>query len=307
VSDDSSYSWQPPAAAEIADLIPRYKVLELSAIGGLSSVYRVRQENLERDLALKLLRRGGPPTGEWATRFRKEALIMSRLKHATIPTVYDFGQVGEDWFVVMEFIEGISLHVGHYTSGWDFTDVKEFLAEAAHGLHQLHLDGVVHGDIKPDNIMVTPEHLVKIIDFGTACTPGERKLVTDFRGPRQLTAGFAAPELYNQHSAVDARADVYGLGACLLQFVLGEAPPEAFEDCQIAINRLPRAQRKFFQRVMHLQRDERPDDCLAFARELNQLPLSGPVLVNLPETPAAKTTGQQLWGFLRAKWTALVG
>jgi serine/threonine protein kinase len=306
MSDSPFYGWQPPTAEEVAALFPRYQMVELAAAGGLSSVYRIRQEHLGRDLALKLLRRGGPETREWEIRFRKEALIMSRLKHSTIPTVYDFGHIGADWFCIMEYIEGVSMHVGHYTKDWRLEQVQQFLAQAAEGLHMLHEDGVVHGDIKPDNIMVSNENEVKIIDFGTACTPGERKLITDYRGPRQLTAGFAAPELYEPRALIDRKADVFGLGACLLQFLLGEAPPENFDQIYAAIADQPKVYRRFLDRAMSQNPANRQVNCLEFAADLRKLPLRGKVRVNTEESPAAKTT-RQLMGFLKDKWTALVG
>jgi serine/threonine protein kinase len=195
--------------------------------------------------------------------------------------------------------------VGHYTAGWRLEQVAEFLAQASEGLGLLHDDGVVHGDIKPDNLMVTQEQVVKIIDFGTACTPGERKLVTDYPGPRQLTAGFAAPELFNPASRIDGRADIFGLGACLLQFLLGEAPPERYDEIDAAIAAQPRHYRKFLEKAMHKDPAFRHASCSEFAAELLDLPLRGPVQAN--GAPLAKNTTQQLLTFLKAKWTALVG
>ncbi len=302
-----SHGWSPPSVDEIATLFPKYEVLELAAVGGLSSVYRIQQPDLERSLALKFLRRGGPENGEWPTRFRKEALIMSRIKHGTIPTVYDFGRVGTDWFCVMEFIEGISMHVGHYTADWSLPQVQSHLAEAAEGLHELHEDGVVHGDIKPDNIMVNNEQEVKLIDFGTACTPGERKLVTDMVGPRQFTAGFAAPELHDCSLTIDRRVDVYGLGATMLQFLIGEAPPESFEETRLAIEKLPRHERKFFTRCLSLNPSTRPSSALEFAAELRKLPLLGPVRVKGAEPRPQPQTTKAVLGMLKAKLTAFRG
>jgi eukaryotic-like serine/threonine-protein kinase len=306
--DSNPHGWQPPTALEIATLFPRYHVVELSAVGGLSSVYRIRQEDLDRDLALKFLRRGGPESGEWASRFRKEALLMSRIKHATIPTVYDFGRYGTDCFCIMEFIEGVSLHVGHYMKNWTMEQVSHFIAAAAEGLHLLHEDGVVHGDVKPDNVMVTDEgNVVKIIDFGTACTPGERKLITEYDGPRQLTAGFAAPELYQNEFPVDHRADIFGLGATLFQFLLGEAPPEHLDATLIQVEKQPRALRKFLKRCLATDPNDRFQDSLQFASELRKLGLRGPVFINGRLPASATTASKQLFGFLRKKWTAMVG
>jgi serine/threonine-protein kinase len=314
-----AHSWEPLSAESVQQLFPRLQVLGLSAVGGFSAVYRVKQDLLDRELALKLLRTGDAADAEqWAERFRKEALLLSRLHHKCIPAIYDYGHTPEGyWYCLMEFVPGRTLHEGHYTMGWNLGHVAEYLAKAAEGLNALHEAGVVHGDIKPDNIMVDALGNVKIIDFGTSSTPGEYKLVGDLDAPRQVTAGFAAPEAADKNVPYHRSVDIYGLGATFLQFVLGEPPPVDFGELSARVKKLPRPLRRFFWRSLNVDPNQRFWRAFDLADALRSLPNN---IKGLRAEPVAQEAGTPpannpvllpprlgLLGFLRQTWTALLG
>jgi serine/threonine protein kinase len=203
----------------------------------------------------------------------------------------------------MEFIDGVSLHFGHYTRNWTLEQAAQFIAMAAEGLHVLHEEGVVHGDIKPDNIMVDEDGNVKIIDFGTSCTPGEHKLVTDFEGPRQVTAGFGAPEMYDAAVRYDKSVDIFGLGATFLQFVMGEAPPVDYGETLDIIRKQPRHLRRFLLKAMHTEPGRRHPCARNFAAELRKLPLRPDSPASMREKVTSRTS--RVLSFLKSKWTQL--
>ncbi len=152
----------------IGKTLSHYRVVEKIGAGGMGEVYRARDEHLGRDVALKVLPAGTLGDEHARKRFRKEALALSKLNHPNIATVFDFDtQDGTD-FLVMELVEGVTLSdklAGGPLPEKEITRLGMQLAEA---LEEAHEQGVVHRDLKPGNVMVTPKGHAKILDFGLA-------------------------------------------------------------------------------------------------------------------------------------------
>src|SRR2546422_7883356 len=146
----------------------RYRIIEQIGAGGMGVVYRARDERLERDVALKLLPAGTLADKVARKRFRQEALALSQLNHPNIATIYDFdSQSGVD-FLAMEYIQGTTLDCKLTAGALAEKEVLSFGGQLASGLVAAHERGVVHRDLKPGNLRLTPDGQLKILDFGSA-------------------------------------------------------------------------------------------------------------------------------------------
>jgi len=205
-----------------------YRVLERIGAGGMGVVYRARDEHLERDVALKVLPAGAVSDERARKRFRKEALALSKLNHPNIGTVHDFSsQDGLD-FLVMEYVEGTTLSEKLAHGPLPEREIINWGAQAAEGLAAAHKQDTVHRDIKPDNVRITPDGRVKILDFGLAqlVQTAENAATADSLSQMQTASGtlpYMSPEQL-QGEAVDPRTDIHGLGAVLYEMATGQRP-----------------------------------------------------------------------------------
>jgi serine/threonine-protein kinase len=208
----------------IGQTLGHYRILEKVAAGGMGVVYLARDEQLERDVAVKVLP-SGTLTDESARRhFRKEATALAKLNHPHIETVYDFGtQDGID-FLVMEYVPGKTLADRISTAAFAEKEIIELAIQIASALGEAHDRGVVHRDLKPANIAVTAKGCAKILDFGLAklLRPLEEGTTEDFSDSKAAagTLPYMPPEqLKGEH--VDGRADIYTVGAVLYEMATG--------------------------------------------------------------------------------------
>jgi serine/threonine-protein kinase len=200
-----------------------YEVLEELGRGGMGRVYRARHVTLQRDVALKVLAEGFAENELFVQRFLKEARAAACLNHPNIVQIYDFGQEGPEWFLAMEYVEGRSLSYFLKSLGrFSEKDVVTLARQALTALSVAHGAGIVHRDIKPDNLILGAKGIVKLVDLGLA------KRVDD---PGASTTGFAAgtplyisPEQIEGRPDVDGRADLYSLGATLFHLATGKVP-----------------------------------------------------------------------------------
>ncbi|RYD23769.1 MAG: DUF4019 domain-containing protein [Verrucomicrobiaceae bacterium] len=225
-----------PPIEELAPLFPQFEIIELIGQGGMGAVYKVRQKELDRIVALKIL---PPSIGEapgFAERFTREARALAKLNHPGIVTLHEFGQREGLYFILMEFVDGVNLaqlmKVGRVAARQALTIVPQI----CDALQFAHDKGIVHRDIKPENILLDRVGRVKVADFGIAkvvaavCEQkeGEAGCVASsevtLAGKVIGTPRYMAPEQIDNPGEVDHRADIYALGVVFYQMLTGELP-----------------------------------------------------------------------------------
>jgi serine/threonine protein kinase len=200
----------------------RYKVEELVGHGGMSSVYKARDALLERHVALKILHEQYSTDEDFVERFKREARSVAQLQHPNIVTVIDRGEENGRQFIVFEYIEGENLKEHVVRQGrLDVREALEIADEVARGLAFAHGQGLIHRDVKPQNVLLNGDGRAKVTDFGIART-------LDVDGMTQTgtvlgTSNYIAPEQASGQP-VDAHSDVYALGAVLYELLAGEVP-----------------------------------------------------------------------------------
>ncbi len=205
----------------------RYRLIASLGAGGMGEVYRARDERLERDVAIKVIRRGDNDEDR-SRRLRREANILSKLNHPNIAAVYDFDREGDVDYVVMELVAGRTLAERIREGVLDEEDILSFGMQIAAGLAEAHEHGVVHRDLKPGNIMLTPKGQLKLLDFGLAQRIEAAALtmtatMSDTGSSVSGTFPYMAPEqLRNQ--AVGPWTDVWALGVVLYELATGHRP-----------------------------------------------------------------------------------
>jgi serine/threonine-protein kinase len=200
----------------------RYEIQREIAQGGMAEVYLARDRLLERNVALKALFPEYAREPTFVERFRREAQAAANLNHPNVVSIYDWGQESGTYFIVMEAVEGRSLRDLIRNEGpLDPGQAADIAAEIAAGLAFAHRNGVVHRDVKPGNVLITPVGDVKVTDFGIA-RAGTTDALTQ-TGSVMGTATYFSPE-QAQGLPVDGRSDVYSLGVVLYEMVTGVAP-----------------------------------------------------------------------------------
>ena len=209
----------PPAARLFSN---RYAIEREVGRGGMAEVYVARDQLLDRLVAVKVLDRELAADPTFVERFRREAQAAANLTHPGIVAVYDWGEDGDTYFIVMEYVEGHTLRDLLRTHGRVPTmEAARIAAEIADALAFAHRNGVVHRDVKPGNILLTEAGQVKVTDFGIA-RAGNGEALTK-TGAVMGTATYFSPE-QAQGLALDGRADVYSLGVVLYEMVAGVPP-----------------------------------------------------------------------------------
>ncbi len=204
----------------IGQILGHYRIIEKVAAGGMGVVYRAHDEQLERDVALKVLPTGTLSSDASRRQFRKEALALAKLSHPNIETVYEFDtQDGID-FLVMEYVPGNTLAERLATGALPEKEVVALGMQIAAAMEEAHSRGIVHRDLKPRNIAITARGQAKVLDFGLAkLLPQVNDVTSDTLTDTQAGAGtlpYMPPEQL-QGESVDARADIYTIGAVLYE------------------------------------------------------------------------------------------
>ena len=205
-------------------MLGRYRLVEHIGEGGMGQVWKAHDDNLDREVALKLLLRGTLEHATRRERFRREALVLSRLSHPGVATIFDFdAQDGYD-FLVMEYVAGGSIESRVAQGPLPIDDILTLGSKIADALDNAHRQGILHRDLKPGNIVLTRDGEPKILDFGLAILLAS---ATDGRmtQPGMIVGSlpYMAPEqLFGQ--ADDARVDIYALGAMLFEMTTGKRP-----------------------------------------------------------------------------------
>ena len=200
----------------------RYEILEVLGEGGMAFVYKAMDTQLERFVAIKTLKPNYVNQETFVERFRREAKTAANLNHPNIVQIFDWG-IEEEPFFVMEYIEGNTLtSIVSKNRTISLSDVLFIGAQVASGLQAAHQKGLVHRDIKPGNIMITPDGKVKVTDFGIVSLQNEESDITK-TGSILGTASYISPE-QAQGRPVSIESDLYSLGTVLYELIAGKPP-----------------------------------------------------------------------------------
>jgi serine/threonine protein kinase len=244
----------PPKIEELAARFPQLEILELSGKGGMGAVYKTRQRQLDRIVALKILPPGIGDDPAFAGRFAREARALAKLNHPGIVTLYEFGEAAGLFYFLMEFVDGVNLRqllAGRRVSRREALAIVPQICDA---LQFAHDQGIVHRDIKPENILLDRHGRVKVADFGLAKImeggsaggasfppgappvenpdePGHGPALSDQTESGKImgTPQYMAPEQKEHPDSVDHRADIYALGVVFYQMLTGELPGQKIE------------------------------------------------------------------------------
>jgi response regulator RpfG family c-di-GMP phosphodiesterase len=224
-------------------VLGNYRLLDRIGIGGMGVVYRAEHRQLRTPVAVKALAPTPDQNPRTLARFFIEARAVGRLKHPNIVTAIDAGEEpsrGPDQpaipYFVMELIAGVDLERAGASAPLPVGYACHVAHQIADALVEAHRLGLIHRDIKPSNVLLTTDRQAKLLDFGLARLPGEERLTRT--GAQLGTVGYMAPEQARDAHAVDARADVFGLGATLFYALTGQAP---FSDMLAAFGPPPSA------------------------------------------------------------------
>ncbi|HUJ71095.1 MAG TPA: serine/threonine-protein kinase, partial [Verrucomicrobiae bacterium] len=224
--DSARTEYVPPTPAELARYFPDLEILELIGRGGMGAVYKARQKNLDRLVALKILPFSVNRDPAFAERFAREARALAKLAHLNIVSVHDSGQTDGLFYFIMEFVDGMNLRQLLNSGKLAPKEALAIVPQICDALQYAHDKGIVHRDIKPENILLDKSGTVKIADFGLAKLMGREAKDLSITDTHDVmgTPHYMAPEQVEHPLDVDHRADIYSLGVVFYQMLTGELP-----------------------------------------------------------------------------------
>jgi serine/threonine protein kinase len=235
---DQTAAQAPLPVEQIAPHFPQLEILECLGRGGMGVVYLARQISLNRLVALKLLAPERVRDPQFADRFTREAQALAALNHPNIVTIYDFGQAGGFYYLLMEFVDGMNLRQLLRARKFTPEEALTIVPPLCDALQFAHDRGIVHRDIKPENLLLDTTGRVKVADFGIAKMLGTANAsgkVGEPAAPENATQaavgtpGYSAPEQKTDPKRVDSRADIYSLGVVFYELLTGELPGKRIE------------------------------------------------------------------------------
>lgn len=213
----------------------RYEILELIGSGGMANVYKARCHRLNRLVAIKILKSDLADNVDFRRRFHDESQAVAQLSHANIVSVYDVSTNPDREYIVMELIDGITLKQYMERRGrMDWRESLHFITQIMRGLSHAHSRGIIHRDIKPQNIMVLRDGSVKVADFGIACLANQGQTLTQ---EALGSVHYISPE-QARGDRIDARSDIYSAGVVLYEMLTGRLPFEGDSAVSVAIQHL---------------------------------------------------------------------
>jgi serine/threonine-protein kinase len=256
----------------IGQTLGHYQILEKVGAGGMGEVYRAEDLHLRRDVAIKVLPVGVLADDHARKRFRKEAEALSKLNHPNIQTVHDFSTEDGIDFLVSEYVPGITLSEKLAAKGLPLREVLRFGQQMAEGLAAAHEQGIVHRDVKPSNLRITPDGRLKILDFGVAKLGCDRLAAQTLTETQGITGTplYMAPE-QKLGEPVDARSDIYSAGLVLREMVMGK-PPKPGETFELAGS--PPQLQQIIEKCLEKEPENRYQSARELAVDLRRLALS---------------------------------
>src|SRR5256886_2647144 len=279
----------------------RYQVAGRIASGGMGEVYRAHDAVLAREVAIKVLHPQFAHDRGFVERFRREARAAAILNHPNIVGVYDWGSTDGTYFMVMEYVPGTNLRSLLAEHGrLDASQVVEVTTQVLAALEHAHGHGIVHRDVKPENILVTRDGMVKVADFGLARAFAEAS-ISQAEGTVTGTVQYLAPEQI-QGEPADPRTDLYALGVVMFETLTGRAPFAGETSLAIAYQHLtgrvpapstlvptvPPALDRAVRHATQRERDDRPASARAMRQELAR------ATVGMPEAPRVREIAREI-------------
>ena len=220
--------------AEGMFLVDRYEILSKIGAGGMSDVYKAKDHILGRMVAIKVLKQEFSEDINFVTKFRTEAQSAAGLEHPNIVNIYDVGSENGMHFIVMEYVEGITLKTYIEKKGQlSFKEATSIAIQVARGIETAHNKAITHRDIKPQNIMISTDGKVKVTDFGIAKAISSNTISSDAMG----SVHYASPE-QARNGFMDGRSDIYSLGIVMYEMVTGRVPFDGDSTVAVAIQHL---------------------------------------------------------------------
>jgi serine/threonine protein kinase len=234
----------------IGKSLGQYRVVERLGAGGMSTVFKAYQPTLDRYVAVKVLSLSNVPDSVFLQRFTREAQVLAKLTHPNIVQVYDFGEQDTLFYIVMEYVDGGTLEALLRQGALSVPEAADFVIQAASGLEYAHLQGIVHRDVKPANMLLRKDGHLLLSDFGIArILAGATELTTTT--VMIGTPLYMSPEQANGHP-IDVRTDIYSLGIVLFHFLTGRAPFASDSPITIVVKHLQEALPVEYLRSMNI-------------------------------------------------------
>lgn len=258
-------------------LANRYQLIQTLGSGGMAVVYRAKDLTLERFVAVKVLRQDFSEDDSFRKRFHQEAKSAANLSHPNIVTVHDFGYDNDRLFIIMEFVPGTNLkNIIRERTKINIKDTLELMIQAASGVGYAHRAGFIHCDVKPHNMLVTPDQRVKVTDFGIA------RALASIQPDEKSQVVWGSPQYLSPEQAIgeppSPASDVYSLGVVLYEMLTGKLPFYSKDTAEL----------------IRLHQEEIPVSPKIINPEIPE-PLNQIVLKVLSKEPAARyRTGEQL-------------
>lgn len=215
-------------------LSDRYEILSKVGAGGMSDVYKAKDYILSRFVAIKVLKQEFSEDSSFVTKFRAEAQSAAGLEHPNIVNIYDVGSENGLYYIVMEYVEGITLKTYIEKKGQlSFKESASIAIQVARGIEAAHNKNIIHRDIKPQNIIISTDGKVKVTDFGIAKATSSNTISSDVMG----SVHYASPE-QARNGFVDGRSDIYSLGIVMFEMVTGRVPFDGDTTVAVALQHL---------------------------------------------------------------------
>ena len=215
-------------------LSDRYEILSKVGAGGMSDVYKAKDHILSRFVAIKVLKQEFSEDSSFVTKFRAEAQSAAGLEHPNIVNIYDVGSENGLYYIVMEYVEGITLKTYIEKKGQlSFKESASIAIQVARGIEAAHNKNIIHRDIKPQNIIISTDGKVKVTDFGIAKATSSNTISSDV----MVSVHYASPE-QARNGFVDGRSDIYSLGIVMFEMVTGRVPFDGDTTVAVALQHL---------------------------------------------------------------------
>lgn len=261
--------FQIPAPESLNPLFTGYTFEKILGVGGMGAVYKARQDFFNRDVAIKLLLSKTFGEEEFFRQFFAEAQSMAVLEHPNLLKIYDYGEMNGMLYIIMEYVEGSSLHDAIDGQSVEPLQTAQILLPVCEGLAHAHESQILHRDIKPENILLDQFCTPKVSDFGLARDAMDTSLEEVIWG----SLGYIAPEVVHAPESVDERTDIYALG-CVMYSMLTAMIPDPNQPDFTPLQRLDQRFSYILSRTMNPDMNQRYSSMNEMAADLRDLILS---------------------------------